>query len=130
MLVIGVACGLVLPPSSFSGDPVRLFVTFVGLVSASILPTISLAISSMSGTGRSVQKILELHSDLTHTTQALFRVLVRVGVVFAALVIFSMTPVMEIKFSVRGWDVHIPDAARRILQACLLLKLFAYLQPF
>ncbi|MDZ7908269.1 MAG: hypothetical protein U5N10_08665 [Gemmobacter sp.] len=96
-----------------------MLVTFMGLVSASILPTISLAITSMSGTGRSVQKINELYTDLRENSAALFRTLGRVGFVFAALVAFAMVPVWGFELSVLGLTVEIPDAARRAVQVVI-----------
>lgn len=93
-----------------------MLVTFMGLVSASILPTVSLAISSMSGTGRSVQKINELYDDLRGNTAALFRTLICVAFVFAALVAFAMTPVWNLEVVLRGQTIHIADAARRAVQ--------------
>ncbi|WP_417837915.1 hypothetical protein [Tritonibacter scottomollicae] len=111
-----------------------MLVTFMGLVSASILPTISLAIGSMSGTGRSVQKICDLHSDLRATTITLFRTLLRIGLVFAALVVFSMTPDILFEIDLRGWTLEIPDVARRsaqvlIFTGAVLVALEAYKIP-
>ena len=115
-LAVGAACGAAIPPALFAGEPVRMLVTFVGLVSASILPTVSLAIGSMSGTGRSVQKINELYADLRGSSTALFRTLICVALVFAALVAFAMTPVVDVHISRWGVSFEIPDAARRFVQ--------------
>jgi hypothetical protein len=115
-LAVGLASGAAIPPAMFSGEPVRMLVTFMGLVSASILPTVSLAIGSMSGTGRSVQKINELYADLRSTAAALFRTLVCVAFVFAALVAFAMTPVVDVHISQWGVSFEILDAARRFIQ--------------
>ena len=49
--------GAAAPPETFSGDASRLFVTFLGLFSASVLPTISLIIGGMTASGRSVQAL-------------------------------------------------------------------------
>lgn len=115
-LAAGVACGAVIPPATFAGEPVRLLVTFMGLVSASILPTVSLAIGSMSGTGRSVQKIAELYEDLRENTASLFRTLAWVALAFGALVVFAMTPTWNLELAVKGLQIKIPDAARRCIQ--------------
>ncbi|MCV2449513.1 hypothetical protein [Paracoccus sp. DMF] len=96
-----------------------MLVTFMGLVSASVLPTVSLAIGSMSGTGRSVQKIEELYRDLRESSAALFRTLICVGLVFAALVAFAMTPIWNVEFVLRERTFHVPDAARRLVQVLI-----------
>ncbi|MFD1914154.1 hypothetical protein [Halodurantibacterium flavum] len=108
--------GAAIPPALFAGEPVRMLVTFLGLVSASILPTVSLAITSMSGTGRSVQKINELYDDVRQNTAALFRTLAYVAFVFAALLVFTMTPVVNLDTVVLGQAIYLPDAARRVVQ--------------
>ena len=113
---MGAACGAAVPPALFAGEPVRMLVTFVGLVSASILPTVSLAIGSMSGTGRSVQKINELYADLRGSSTALFRTLICVALVFAALGAFAITPVVDVHISRWGVSFELPDAARRFVQ--------------
>ena len=115
-LAAGAACGLVIPPALFAGEPVRMLVTFMGLLSASILPTVSLAIGSMSGTGRSVQKINELYTDLRVNAAALFRTLACVAFVFAALVAFAMMPVCNLKMVLIEQQISIPDVARRAVQ--------------
>jgi hypothetical protein len=94
-----------------------MFVTFIGLVSASILPTVSLAVGSMSGTGKSVQKINELHAELAATVKALFRTLLHVGIVFALLLTLSFVPEFDVSFELRGVVIELPDVGRRVLQA-------------
>jgi hypothetical protein len=121
VLAIAAACGATIPPDVFSGEPVRMLVTFLGLVSASILPTISLAIGNMSGTGRSVKRINELNNDLIETTNALFRTMKYVGCVFVALVVFSMLPHIDVKFSLFDKEFDIPDAPRRFLQLIVFM---------
>ena len=114
--LVGLASGILIAPDKIAGAPINMIITFLGLVSASILPTVSLAIGSMSGTGRSVQKINELYVDLRSNTLALFRTLAHVAFVLAALVVFSLTPVVEANFSIWGVPFSIPDAARRFVQ--------------
>lgn len=118
-LAVGAACGAAIPPALFAGEPVRMLVTFMGLVSASILPAVSLAIGSMSGTGRSVQNIEKLYLDLRESSAALFRTLICVGLVFAALVAFAMTPVWNLEFVLSERNFHVPDAARRFVQVLI-----------
>jgi len=64
-LVAAMAAGGASPLGMLSGDAGRLLVTFLGLVSASILPTISLILGSMTASGRSVKAIDDLQSELT-----------------------------------------------------------------
>jgi hypothetical protein len=84
--------GAALSPAVLHGDPSRLLGTFLGLVSASILPSISLILASMTTGGRSVQAIDRLRDELTHATDALLRLLALVGVVFAAVFTLSLSP--------------------------------------
>lgn len=61
-----------MPIGTVSGDAGRLLVTFLGLVAASILPTISLILGSMTASGRSVQSIGKLRTELSAAMDALF----------------------------------------------------------
>ena len=73
-------------------DTGRMLVTFLGLVSASILPTISLLVNSMAAAGRSVLAIDELNDELNAAMDALFLLFGSVAVVVAALVALSIPP--------------------------------------
>ncbi|OHC52158.1 MAG: hypothetical protein A3D16_08685 [Rhodobacterales bacterium RIFCSPHIGHO2_02_FULL_62_130] len=64
-----------LPSGILAGDIGRIVTTFLGLLAASILPTISLIVGSMSATGRSVKGINELHDEFVHLVGELFSVL-------------------------------------------------------
>lgn len=79
------AAGGALPLGMFSGDAGRLLVTFLGLVSASILPTISLILGSMTASGRSVKALDELQVELMAAMDALFFLFGLVGVSVIAL---------------------------------------------
>lgn len=64
--------GAILPAGVFSGEAGRLLTTFLGLVAASILPTISLIVGGMIVGGRSVQHLGDLGDELGATVDALF----------------------------------------------------------
>ncbi|WP_158014021.1 hypothetical protein [Sphingomonas sanxanigenens] len=94
-LTIGLIAGAALAPATLNGDPGRLLSTFLGLISASILPTVSLIIASMSSGGRSVMAINSLQKELVSAIDALFFLLACVGIVFAALFSISIpTPAL------------------------------------
>lgn len=91
----------------------------MGLVSASILPTVSLAINGMNGTGRSVLKINELYKDLRESTERLFRTLGWVTFVAISLVIYSIIPVVD--WSIQFWFIewNADNILKRLLQAII-----------
>lgn len=91
-IVIGLILGSMIPPAVLHGDPSRLLGTFLGLVSASILPSISLILASMTTSGRSVAAIDKLGAELMAAMNALLELLVMVGVVFAAVLTLSIDP--------------------------------------
>lgn len=87
--------GGALPPDTLSGDAGRLLVTFLGLVAASILPTISLILGSMTASGRSVHRLNKLRDELAAAMDALFLLFGLVGV--SVLGLLSLTiPVPEL----------------------------------
>lgn len=79
-------------PGIVSGDSSRMLVIFLGLVSASILPTISLLINSMTASGRSVKAINDLEEELQSAMDALFLLFGCVGVVVIGLVSLATEP--------------------------------------
>lgn len=88
--------GLALSPGTVTGDTGRMMVTFLGLVSASILPTISLLVGSMTASGRSVLALDELNAELHAAMDALFLMFGSVAVVVGALVALSTPPPVAI----------------------------------
>lgn len=118
-LTAGSAAGALLPPALLTGDPSRLLVTFLGLVSASILPTVSLVIGSLSSTGRSVMKIEELARELAQAMRTLFSILGLVAGAVALLMAIAIVP--EIGFRIPSSPFEVPDAARRGLQSLAFL---------
>lgn len=87
-----VTVGLAISPDTITGDAGRMLVTFLGLVSASILPTISLLVNSMTSSGRSVLVLDELESELQSAMDALFLLFGCVAVVVGALVALTIPP--------------------------------------
>lgn len=89
-VAVGVAVGAAIAPGVLSGDVGRLLVTFLGLVSASILPTISLILGCMTASGRSVQAINRLEVELATAMDALFFLFGLVGLSVGALIALAI----------------------------------------
>lgn len=118
-LIAALAAGAILPPALLIGDASRMLVTFLGLVAASILPTVSLVIGSLSSTGRSVQKIDELFHELSRAVRMLFSIL---GCIAMAVMLLAMIAILpDIPWTIPWGAITVPDAARRGLQALALL---------
>ena len=66
------AASAALSPGTVSGEAGRLLVTFLAIVAASILPTITLLVNSMTASGRSVQALNKLEAELQAAMDALF----------------------------------------------------------
>lgn len=96
-LAVGLGLGAVLTPAVLHGDPARLLTTFLGLVSASILPTVSLILGSMTTGGRSVAAINRLEQELHAAMDVLFLLLGLVGVIFAAIFMLGIPPPMALE---------------------------------
>lgn len=91
-LVVTFAIGAALTPDTISGEAGRMLVTFLGLVSASLLPTISLLINSMTASGRSVHAIQKLDAELQVAMDALFLLFGCAIVAVIALVALAIQP--------------------------------------
>ena len=120
-LVAAAVAGAVIPPSAMAGDPIRMLVTFLGLVSASILPTVSLVIGSMSATGRSVQKIMLLSTELGNACHAMFSTLGWVAVTVFLLLLLTVVPEATWHWVIKGHPVQIEDMPRRAIQSLVLI---------
>ena len=83
-------CGLAVPDSIVTGDATRLAVTFLGLVAAGILPSISLIIGGVSATGRSVKAVESLHVELQRSMSALFILFGWVGAAMVGFLIHAL----------------------------------------
>lgn len=66
--------------------------TVLGLVSASVLPSVSLILATLTPGGRSVQSVNQLHVELRSAMNALFYLLGTVGLVLGALFMLSIPP--------------------------------------
>jgi hypothetical protein len=89
-LVATTAIGAALAPGAISGDSRTMLITFLGLFSASILPTITLLINSMTSSGRSVQTIDKLNVELQSAIDALFFLFGCVVITVGALAAISL----------------------------------------
>jgi hypothetical protein len=91
-ILVAAIAGAALPPGTISGDVRSVLVTFLGLFSASILPTISLLINSMTASGRSVQSIDKLESEIQAAMDALFFLFACVVLTVAGLACLAIPP--------------------------------------
>lgn len=90
VLVAGFTAGAAVAPGTVSGEAGRLLAIFLGLVSASLLPTITLLVNSMTGNGRSVHSIERLERELQSAMDALFLLFGLVAVAVGALVALAI----------------------------------------
>lgn len=81
-----------LEPATLGGDPSRILVIFLGLVSASVLPTVSLLIGNMTASSRSVLALNELNAELESAMDHLFFMFGTVALSVMALLALSIPP--------------------------------------
>ncbi|KFC68823.1 hypothetical protein FF80_01778 [Devosia sp. LC5] len=113
----------VLGPGTISSDAGRVLVTFLGLVAASVLPTITLLINSMTPNGRSVYSINRLDEELRAAMDALFLLFGGVCIAVMALValaipspaVFDIVPHLSSEVLPRGGQAIIGGATALIL---------------
>lgn len=86
------AGGFALPPGSITSAAASMLVIFLGLVSASVLPAVSLLVNSMAAAGRSVLAINELKAEIELAMDALFLLFGCVAVVVSSLVALATPP--------------------------------------
>lgn len=79
-------------PGTIAGDASRTLATFLGLFSASVLPTVSLLINGMTASGRSVLALDRLEAELQAALDAMFLLFGCVALVMAALFTLSISP--------------------------------------
>ena len=89
-ILAAAVAGGALNPGTISADAGRVLVTFLGLVAASILPTITLLINSMTPNGRSVYSINRLDEELRAAMDALFLLFGAVCIAVMALVALAI----------------------------------------
>lgn len=87
---VALAAGAALTPGTVSGDAGRILATFLGLFAASLLPTITLLINSMTTSGRSVWALNELEKEVHAAMDALFFCFACIGIAIAALLALSI----------------------------------------
>lgn len=126
----GLAFGAALPTGILShGDAGRLLVTFLGLVAAGILPTVSLILTSMTASGRSVHRLSQLKHELESCVSALFVLFGLICLSVGQLLLLSL-PVTEM---VQQWLplFTLPKFVDRIGQAIVFGLLgFVLLRAF
>lgn len=86
------AAGAAFTPGAITSDAGRMLVIFLGLVSASILPTISLLINNMTASGRSVLSLNKLQGELQAAMDSLFLLFGCTGVAVWALMSLAIVP--------------------------------------
>jgi hypothetical protein len=132
------AIGASLPAGAITPDAARTLVTFLGLVAASVLPTVTLLVNSVSGAGRSIKGVTKLRDETGETIKALFIVLGFTGLSVLALVALStptpweMPPVLSPDLRLRtgqavalGLMLYTLDRTRVVPQGiykCLAIK--------
>lgn len=89
-MLTGLAVGVALPLNTLQGDPGRLLVTFLGLIAASILPTVSLILGSMTVQGRSVHALERLGDELSAAVDALFLIFGTTALAVIALIAIAI----------------------------------------
>ena len=120
-LSVGAILGASIPPAIVVGEPARMLTTFLGLISASVLPAVSLVIGSMSGAGRSVKKIAELDAQLRRACLAMFETLAWVAATFFLAILISVVPPIPGRWVVASYSLIVDDAARRPILALIFV---------
>jgi len=92
--VFAAICGFIaaalLPAGSLSGEPGRLLTTFLGLLAASILPTISLIVGGMGTGSRSVRLVSSLGAEIMATVDLLFAVFGMIALTLVVLLLLNV----------------------------------------
>jgi hypothetical protein len=109
-ILAATSVGGALNPGAISADAGALLVTFLGLVAASILPTITLLINSLTPNGRSVLNINRLEAELRSAMDALFLLFGGVGIAVMALVSLAIPSPLFL--------VEVPYLTSEILPRC------------
>lgn len=86
------AIGATISPGIVSGETASVIAIFLGLFAASILPTVTLLINSMTASGRSILSINKLEQELDLAMDALFFLFGCIGIAIVALVALSIEP--------------------------------------
>lgn len=86
------AIGATISPGIISGETASVIAIFLGLFAASILPTVTLLINSMTASGRSILSINKLEQELQLAMDALFFLFGCIGIAIVALIALSIEP--------------------------------------
>jgi hypothetical protein len=84
--------GTALTPGTISGDASRMLVTFLGLFSASLLPTITLLVNGMTANGRSVHAIEKLDTEIRTAMDAILFIFGCTAVTFSGFMALTISP--------------------------------------
>ena len=95
-----------MPAGAITPDAAKLLVTFMGFVAASVLPTATLMINSLSSNGRSVRLLLDLGSEMRRMLRALFVVLGLTGLSVLALVALAVPTPWRLPGLLDNWVVR------------------------
>lgn len=97
-----------MPVALFSTSTSRVASVFLGLFAASILPTVSILLQSLSSSTRSVKRVDDLHTEIASAIDTLFRILGTSGIATLAFLLNSISTPKIISF------LNIYDALERI----------------
>lgn len=122
-LAASAVIGASLSPGVISGDASRMLVTFLGLFSASLLPTITLLVNGMTASGRSVHAIEKLDAEIRAAMDALFLLFGCTAVAFGGLMslaisppaIFHYVPYLTVEILPRGGNAVVVAAVAIII---------------
>lgn len=113
-----------MPVGVISQASTQLIVTFFGLVAASILPTVTLLLNSMTANGRSVKHLNDLRDELQSGVNALFTIFLFVCAAVIALAFYSAPlPKWPIPLPGELPDISLAEVAKRVAQG--LVAVFA-----
>lgn len=122
--VLGAAAvGGTLSPGVISGDAGCVLITFLGIVAASILPTVTLLVNSLTTSGRSIHSINKLEAELRQAMDALFTLFGAVGIAVLAQIALSIpapsplqaVPLLTTELLPRGGQALVVGATALIL---------------
>lgn len=112
--------GLFLPVGTISGEPTRLLVTFLGIISASILPTTSLVVGAISSDGRSVFGLKSLFDELRQAVAYLLVILALAGLSVISLLLHALPINGSVYISVSSMTLNLTEIFRQVAQATAL----------
>lgn len=130
VVAVGILCAC-LPVGIFDGDTGRILTIFLGLVSASILPTVSMMVGTMSGTGRSVAGIDQLNAELRDTIDILVAILGFVLVAVLGLLLGTINlPDMQVPLLNTRYSIGLDQAFLRLTNLMVGLAIALALSKF